>query len=79
MPRPLKDQLKVFWCSMDANTFKELIADVFAEMFPNWTDETLTSRPYDAIHYCDAIRARAGRGLHDELILRTLGNLRKHR
>jgi hypothetical protein len=79
-------KLKNFGINMDEEQFKQLLADTFHghyRAFPS-VDELLV-RPREAIRYCDRIRDQmfsngedAAIDLPDDVILRTLLNLRKH-
>lgn len=71
---------------MDEGQFKELLTDQFHAHYRalSSVDELLV-RPHEAIRYCDRVRdALAGTGegsaydLPDDVILRTLLNLRKN-
>ena len=57
--------------------FRDIIQEVFAVLHPSWTDEQLLFRPPDGMRFCEAVRCRTSKGLPDELILRTLVNIRK--
>lgn len=73
----LADELKLFGSEVDADTFNDTIHELHAVMHPAWNAEQLLYRLRDALRYCEAVRARAGQGLPDEMILRRLTNLRK--
>lgn len=73
----LVDELKVYGVSMAPDEFEELIEELQVLMFPSWSGEQLLYHPRDGVRYCEAIRARAGQGLPDEMILRRLNNIRK--
>jgi hypothetical protein len=74
----LESELKLFGATVGAEQFKELLADLHNALHPSWTEEQLLYHPRDGLRYCEAIRARAGQGLPDEMILRRLNNLRKN-
>jgi len=76
----LETELKALGSKASADDFEEGLADVFAEMFPNWTTDDLLIRPRNARDYCQAIAARfrfPKEGIADEMILRRLTNVRK--
>lgn len=83
MGRKLDDMLSDFGCDLTGNDFREILADVFANMFPGMTDEDLIVRGADGPgndceRFCGAVRARAGcNNLPGQFILRTLMNCRK--
>ena len=74
----LEDELKAMGCDMDADTFRDSLADLFAETNRNCTVENLLCRWRDAGHFCALARYRLRLPeTADELILRTLLNIRK--
>lgn len=74
----LAQELKELGCEMAAWQFREVVADVFFEMYRSWTDEQLKNNPKDAVKFCIAVRrAAAVKGLRDDVILGTLTNMRK--
>lgn len=73
----LEAELKLYGCDQDAIQFNEIVGELHAVLHPSWTFEQLLYHPRDAAQYCEAVRARCGRGLPDEMILRRLNNLRK--
>lgn len=73
----LEKELELYGSETDPGTFREVLQEVHAVMHPAWTAEQLLYHPRDAIRYCEAIRARAGQGLPDEMVLRRLNNIRK--
>lgn len=73
----LADELKLYGSEMDANEFKDVIQELHAVMHPSWNPEQLLYHLRDALRYCEAVRARAGQGLPDEMIMRRLNNCRK--
>jgi hypothetical protein len=78
MATKLADSLKLFGYRGDVQTFNELIADLFAEMHPNQTDEDLLVEPDQSMKYCDVVRRRSRcKDLPYRIILRSLTNLRK--
>ena len=74
----LEKDLKTCGYLDGAATFRDILADVFAVSCPSWTDEELLCNPRQAVHYCDAVRARTCLGIPDRLILRALTNSRKN-
>jgi hypothetical protein len=79
MARKLDDVLRDHGCDMDVAVFRELLKGRLADDYPGWNDEELMHRPQEALRYCQAIRQAARCfDLPDELILRTLSNMRKH-
>lgn len=75
----LKVELPRFGCHMDQAEFKEIILELKAAMYPEWTDEELLYRcDTDARAFVAAVRSRVGcAGLPDYLIMRALVNSRK--
>jgi hypothetical protein len=79
MRRILKAELEHLGSVKSPNKFRELLADIFAEMFPSWTDEDLLFNPRQGLEFCDVIRRRTRLPkMDDDLILRTLVNCRKN-
>ena len=75
----LKVELEAIGWTKTVEQFRELIADVFANMFPSWTDEDLLCNPREAIRFCRNMQhASALPDLSEALILRTLTNCRKN-
>lgn len=74
----LDDELKFYGSTMDADEFSDMIQELHAVMHPAWNAEQLLYHLRDALRYCEAVRARAGQGLPDEMILRRLNNCRKN-
>jgi hypothetical protein len=65
---------------MDPEAFRELVADVFAVMFPGCTDEWALIRPTNcSVPLCQVVRARGDgtESLPEHVILGTLINMRK--
>lgn len=74
----LRDELKACGCKMEEDAFRDLVADIFAEMYRDMTDEMLTRDPIEAMTFCGAVRYRAKcRVIPFPVILGTLQNLRK--
>lgn len=73
----LTDELKLYGATVDADEFNDIIQELHAVMHPAWTSEQLLYHLRDGLRYCDAVRARCGQGLPDEMILRRLNNKRK--
>jgi transcriptional regulator with XRE-family HTH domain len=78
MSRRLEDELEQFKCSRDAGDFRELLEERKAVLAPNWSIDELVCHPDEAKNFCKTIRAEDGcGGLPDDLILRTLMNIRR--
>jgi hypothetical protein len=73
----LDDELAKFGSEMSGSDFEEVIQELHAIMHPAWTFEQLLYNPSNGNRYCEAVRARAGKGRPDEMILRRLNNIRK--
>lgn len=74
----LEDELSGYNIKGGAEKFREVIADVKNGMCRNWTDEDLLCHPVDAIRFCAAVCGKLRCfDLPDDLILRTLLNMRK--
>jgi hypothetical protein len=73
----LEDELKLYGSEMDAAEFEDVIQELHAVMHPMWSFEQLLYEPRHELRYCEAVRARAGQGLPDNMILRRLNNIRK--
>lgn len=66
-------------CILDPQVFRDLVKATFLEMHAALTDELLYCRPAEALVFCGEVRRRArSPELSDELVLRTLTNIRKH-
>lgn len=79
MPAPLRTRLREYGCDLSASEFRDLLADVKAEMFPSWTDEYLSCTRDEADEFCQVVRRRANcPALPREFILISLNNIRKH-
>lgn len=73
----LAEELKLYGSDTGAEDFNDIIGELHAVMHPMWNTEQLLYRPRDEVRYCEAVRARCGQGLPDEMILRRLNNIRK--
>jgi hypothetical protein len=75
----LERALRSHGCDFSSEKFREMLADMFHKMFPNWNDEDLLHNPVEAIRFCNAIRQVPGCGglEDDEVILRALSGMRK--
>jgi hypothetical protein len=74
----LTEHLKAAGWDRDADSFRDALVDIFAEMFRAWTDEELLFNPREAIQFCNVARSRLRtKDLPDHVILRTLVNVRK--
>ena len=65
-------------CNLDSQAFRDLVRSIFVEKYPAMTDEDVYCRPAEAMLFCNHVRrgARAPQ-IADELVLRTLTNIRK--
>jgi hypothetical protein len=73
----LEAELLLFGSPTDAVEFEEVLQELHAVLHPSWTSEQLLYHPREALRFCEAIRARCGQGLPDEMVLRRLTNIRK--
>lgn len=74
----LETDLPLFGCDLDPDEFRDIVQELKAVMYPDWTDEELKNHLDDARAYVQAVRSRCRcAGLPDHLILRTLSNIRK--
>lgn len=73
----LAEELKLFGSAVDAAEFNDTIQVLHAVMHPAWNAEQLLYQLDHAKRFCEAVRAGAGQGLPDEMILRRLNNTRK--
>lgn|GEM_PF-6971610 len=74
----LEEELESCHCSMSTDDFRALLRSTFKEFYGDMPDERLLYRPTEALGFCGIIRQRClCLGLPEELILRTLANLRK--
>ena len=76
-PMKLADELRLYGSGCDAGEFNNLIQELHAVMHPAWSIEDLCYEPRHAAIYCEAVRARAGSGLPDRMIMKRLTNCRK--
>lgn len=74
----LHKELKQFGCDLTPDQFRDIVLGLRQAMHGTWTDEELLYHPYDALRFCAAVRARSRDSLPDELVLRTLVNIRKN-
>ena len=78
MKMRLDKELDQLGCDISADCFREILAGLFNGYYASWTDERLLYHPAEAIRYCEMVRsATRCNGLPDEMILRSLINLRK--
>ena len=79
MAARLEKVLRSHGCDFSSEKFREMLADMFHKMFPNWNDEDLLHNPLEAIRFCNAIRQVPGCECleDDEVILRALSGMRK--
>jgi hypothetical protein len=73
----LNDELTEHGSALSATEFREVLIDVWQTLAPALNMERVLYRPSLALSICGAVRARAGRRLPDEMILRHLNNTRK--
>lgn len=73
----LDKELELYGCDWKAVDFNDLLIDLHTVMHPSWSTEELLYEPDQSKVYCDAVRARAGKGLPNRMILRRLQNVRK--
>lgn len=73
----LEKELALYDARSDANEFNDTLQEMYFALFPSLPVERLLYCPDDEKAFCKAIRARCGRKLPDEMILRRLLNLRK--
>lgn len=75
----LQDELKQYGCDVDAQEFREILADTFARMFRGWTDERMVSDTAAARDFDNAVRRIVNcPDLPDVLINMTILNMRKN-
>lgn len=74
----LKSKLNEIGCSIDEDTFRELVDDCLGDMYHNQTIDEVLCHPVESAALCAYVRNRSGSGvLTDEIILGTLMNNRK--
>ena len=73
----LEKELEFYGCSMPADEFNDLLADLHHNMHRGWNSEQLLYRPSYGTVFVEAVRARSSQGLPEEMILRRLRNLSK--
>jgi hypothetical protein len=75
----LSEELKLYNSEMEPDEFNDTLQETHTTIAPNLNAEQLMYYPTEfAAPLCRAIRAKAGRRLPDEMILRRLNNLRKN-
>lgn len=75
----LEDELKLYGCEMDAQSFRECLANTFANMFKGYTDEQMLCEPDATKDFDRTIRRIVNcPGLPDSVINKTILNMRKH-
>ena len=74
----LQTALRDSGCVLDPTAFRDLVRAIFVEKYPALTDEDVYCRPAEAMIFCNRVRqaARAPQ-MADEMVLRTLTNIRK--
>jgi hypothetical protein len=76
--RVLKHELINNGCTIEPAVFKKRLVDIMSERFTGRTIDDLVCRPREAARFCDLIRdCTHCRALPNQLILRTLMNVRK--
>ncbi len=74
------DTLKSFGCEASVEEFRQTLADVKAEMFPDWSDEALIVTRDEAAAFCQAVKKQLGSPrLTRPFILTALIGVRKAR
>lgn len=73
----LAKELALYACDKDPAEFEDILCSLHVNMHPSWNVEELLYEPDQGKVYCDAVRARAGKGLPNRVILRRLQNVRK--
>lgn len=72
--------LKEFGCEASVEEFRQILADLRAEMFPDWSDEALIVTRDESAAYCQAVKKRLGSPrLTRPFILTALIGVRKAR
>jgi hypothetical protein len=72
------DEAKLYGWKEDYEAFMDVLAQVKNTMYAEWTDETLTFHPYDALRYCEAVRSLSKcQAIPDHFILSALVGIRK--
>ena len=65
-------------CKLDPQIFRDLVKATFVDKYPTMSDEDVYCRPVEAMIFCNKVRqAVRAPQLADEVILRTLTNIRK--
>lgn len=78
MSRKLEEELEQCGCALTPSAFRELIEDMKAATSPAWTIDDLVCHPDEAKAFCETIRLKTScSGMADDLILRTLMNVRR--
>lgn len=72
----LSKQLALY-SKITADDFRKVIEKKFNDMFPDWTDDALLCKPTEALRFDEAVREEIGDKIPDEVINRTLINIRK--
>jgi hypothetical protein len=54
------DTLKSFGCEARVEEFRQTLADVTAEPFPDWSDEALIVTRDEAASFCQALKKKLG-------------------
>lgn len=75
----LSTELAFYGCDMTPDAFNDLLIEMLHNMAPSLGPEQMTYYPIAfGAPYVHAIRARAGKGLPEEMIIRRLRNLQKN-
>lgn len=78
MKQRLHEELLGYGWTKGADAFRDIVWRVFKRHYSDLTDEQLLQEPAEAAKFCDRVRTRAkGPEIPDQLILRTLLNIRK--
>ena len=78
MATKLDKELTAAGWKRNPEDFREIVVNAFKRHFPGWTDEQVLCRPRDSMHLCNLVRQLSLlNDLPDDVILRTLTNVRK--
>src|SRR4051812_43318607 len=75
--RSTRAELLAYGCDMEPSAFEELLGETHADLFPAWTDEELADHLRNALDFCNVIRRKLKSDIPDDLIMRSLRNMRK--
>ena len=63
--------------ALDRDQFYDLVADIKGAFCPSWTVDELLCHPTEGDQFCQAVRARAGGNIPEDVIMHALLNVRK--